>query len=206
MNALKDTAQETEVVVVLPCQKEGRVPIFAVLVKRTYTIRPNQPAARVEPGQPLCKVDEYYDDGDPETSTVKYESDLTPYKVATDMVVIGKAYTVKGRRMPQVEVAVELAGRRKVIRVIGDRRCIYRQGRDPAFTDPREFTEMEIRYEKSYGGKDLKSVPGLPFYYPRNTMGTGVAVKNAGRGRRWAAPAEPGGSCRHVVAGPDRPG
>jgi hypothetical protein len=80
--------------------------------------------------------------------------------------------------MRQFDVAVEVAGRRKLIRVFGDRHCVYRQGRPPSFTDPIEFTEMEIRYEKSYGGQDLKSVPELPFFYPRNHQGTGVAVKN----------------------------
>ncbi len=173
------TATETKPqIIVLPSVNEVGRPIFAVLVKRTYDVRPGEAAVRAERDLPLLQADQYYDDGDPETSTVKYESDLAPYKLATDLVVIGKAYTLKGKPMPQVEVVVEAAGRRKVIRVIGDRRCIFRQGRAPTFTEPRKFTEMEVRYDRAYGGKDLKSVPRLPFYYPRNTMGTGVAVKN----------------------------
>jgi hypothetical protein len=178
MNPRNDLADPADSVAVLPSQKEKRVPIFAVLVKRTYDIHFNEPAIRVDPGQPLRKVDEYYDDGEPETATVKHESDLTPYKLGTDVVVIAKAYTLKGKPMRQVDVALEIAGRRKVIRVIGDRRCVHRQGRDPTFTEPLEFTEMEIRYERSFGGHDLKSVEGLPFYYPRNMSGTGLAVRN----------------------------
>jgi hypothetical protein len=167
-----------EAVAVLPCQKEGRVPIFAVLVKRTYAISPDQLAARVEPVQPLRKVDEYYEDGDAETATVKYESDLTSYKLATDVVLVGKAWAPGGRPARRVDVAVEVAGRRKVIRVIGDRHCVFHSNRPPTFTEPAEFLEMEIRYERAYGGKDLKSLPGLPFFYPRNHQGTGLAVKN----------------------------
>ena len=37
---------------------------------------------------------------------------------------------------------------------------------------------MPIQYERAYGGKDLKSDPQEPFYYPRNHQGIGVALKN----------------------------
>jgi hypothetical protein len=37
---------------------------------------------------------------------------------------------------------------------------------------------MPIRYERAYGGRDLVSLPGLEFHYPRNHHGTGVAVRN----------------------------
>jgi hypothetical protein len=169
---------DREFVALLPSQKERRTPIFAVLAKRTYDIAPDGSTPRAEPGRPLRKIDAYYDDGDAETATVQHESDMTPYKVATDVVVIAKVYTPRGRPMRQVDATVEVAGRRKVIRCIGDRRCVYHQGRLPSFTEPIEFTAMEIRYEKAYGGRDLKSVPGLPFYYPRYHQGTGVAVSN----------------------------
>jgi hypothetical protein len=39
------------------------------------------------------------------------------------------------------------------------------------FSDPERFLEMEIRYDRAYGGRDEKSDPNLPFYYPRNDMG-----------------------------------
>ena len=45
---------------------------------------------------PLRLIDQYYDDGDPEWSTVQHESELAPYKAATDVVVIGKAYAPRG--------------------------------------------------------------------------------------------------------------
>jgi hypothetical protein len=167
-----------EVFTVLPGQTESGKPIFAVLVKRTYDIRPNQAAVRAEQTKPLVQVDVYHDDGDPETATLKYETDLTPYKVATDVVLVGNAYAPGGKPVTQVDVTLEVAGRRKTIRVIGDRHCVYRPDRPPGFTDPVPFTQMEIRYERAYGGKDLKSHLVYQYYYPRNTMGTGLAVKN----------------------------
>jgi hypothetical protein len=65
-----------------------------------------------------------------------------------------------------------------VLRVTGDRRCVYRATRAPSFTEPLPFVEMEIRYQRAYGGKDSLSIPNLEFCYPRNQMGTGVALKN----------------------------
>jgi hypothetical protein len=176
--ATAQTDVSEEVFTVVPGQTEAGKSIFAVLVKRTYDIRPNQVAERAEQTNPLIQVDLYYDDGDPETATLQYENDLTPYKVATDVVLVGKAYAPLGKPVTSLDVAVEVAGRRKAIRVIGDRRCAHRQDRDPVFTDPEPFAEMEIRYERAYGGKDLKSHELFEYYYPRNTMGSGLAIKN----------------------------
>src|SRR5437870_298166 len=72
-------------------------PIFAVLVKRTYDIPGNGFLARAECARELVKVDEYYDDGEPDTCTVKYETDLVPYKLATDVVVVGRAHARDGK-------------------------------------------------------------------------------------------------------------
>jgi hypothetical protein len=126
----------------------------------------------------LQKVDEYYDGGDPETSTVQYETDLSPYKLATDVVLLGRAYAPKGTAVAAMDVALSVAGHTKTIRVIGDRRCVHRAGGVPGFTAPEPFTEMELRYERAYGGEDLLSTPATPFYYPRNHRGTGVALSN----------------------------
>jgi hypothetical protein len=164
--------------VIVPTRDEAGKPVFSVLVKWTYAIRPGQALARTERARPFVPVDVYYDEGDPETATVKHESDLAPYKVATDIVVIGKAHAPGGKPASSVDVRVEIGAHRKAIRVIGDRRCVYRDNRPPAFTDPAEFTELEVRYERAYGGKDERSNPELPFYYPRNPLGTGLALKN----------------------------
>jgi hypothetical protein len=120
----------------------------------------------------------YHDQGDPRSSTVKYETDLVPYKSAADVVLIGRAHAPDGKAVRQMDVAIKVADRQKTMRIIGHRKCLYRAHRPPAFTEPAPFTEMEPRYERAYGGKDLRSEPALPFYYPRNHLGTGLAVKN----------------------------
>jgi hypothetical protein len=154
-------------------------PVFSVLLKRTYDIVPGAMAARADADRPLLKIDEYWDLGDPETAAVKYESDSAPFKEKTDLVFIGKAYAPEGKPIPYMDVGIQLDGAgRKLIRVIGDRKCAFRPGLPPLFTEPQSFTEMEIRYENAYGGTDARSNPDMPFPYPRNPLGKGLALKN----------------------------
>jgi hypothetical protein len=167
-----------EVHAVVQGKDEKNRPIFAVLVKRTYDIRPGERVVRAKTTRLLVQADEYYDDGDPEWATVKHETDFASFKLATDVVVIGKAFAPGGKAVRQLDVTVEVAEHRKTVRLSGDRRCIYRQNAIPAFTEPVPFTEMPMQYDRAYGGKDSKSDPEAPFYYPRNDLGVGVVLKN----------------------------
>jgi hypothetical protein len=177
MGAAETPARETPAI--LNGKDDQNRPIFAVLAKRTYDLRHGQKCVRSERQSPLIKVDEYYDDGDPEWATVKYESDFSPFKLATDVVVVGKAVAPGGKAVPQLNASVEVAAQRKTLRVSGDRRCLYRANAAPVFSEPIPFTEMPIQYERAYGGTDAKSIPGAPFFYPRNHLGVGVALKNS---------------------------
>src|SRR5271166_5691319 len=78
--------------------------IFSVVVKRTFQIVPGQAARRHDTDSELRKIDGYYDDGDPESSTVQYENELAPFKPAADIVVIGKAYAPAGEPVTQMIV------------------------------------------------------------------------------------------------------
>jgi hypothetical protein len=163
---------------IAPTTDERGAPIFAVLTKRTYRFGSDQPVKLLETETAFVEGDEYWDGGDPTWSTVKLENDLAPYKLATDVVVVGRAHSPNGRPVTQMEATVGVGRFKKKLLVLGDRRCIYRPAKPPEFSDPVPFTEMEVRYDRAYGGKDEKSLPGIEFYYPRNTMGTGIAIKN----------------------------
>jgi hypothetical protein len=163
---------------VLQGKDDKNQPIFSVLVKRTYDIGQEGRVVRATDTKPFVQADEYYEDGDPEWATVKYETDFTSFKLATDVVVIGKAFAPEGRAVRQLDVTVEVAEHRKSLRVSGDRHCLYQENSAPAFTDPVPFTEMPIQYERAYGGSDKKSDPQAPFFYPRNYLGAGVVLKN----------------------------
>jgi hypothetical protein len=166
------------VVEIVPGLNPHDEPIFSVIVKRTYRIVPDGPAQRAEVDRPLRRIDEYYAGGGPDSSTVQHESELAPYKASTDVVVIGTAYAPRGAGTEQLTVGVQIGERRKALTVTGNRSCHFRAGSPPVFSDPEPFTEMEIRYDRAYGGRDDKSLPDVPFLYPRNFMGTGVVLRN----------------------------
>ena len=164
---------------VFPAQDPQGKPIIAGLVKRTYEMTPDgrcHPAAEQDP---LVGVDVYFDGKDPVTGTCYKESDIIPFKVATDVVVIGKAYAPGGRPVRVTDASVSIGSVTKRILVVGDRKCGYSMMQGPVFPEPKPFTEMEVRYERAYGGVDVASQgPDAPSIYPRNPLGRGFVVKN----------------------------
>jgi hypothetical protein len=178
-----DTAQAAKgkpaktVYAILPGQDDEGNPVFSLLVKRTYDIVPDGPAARASEDKPLTATDQYYDMGDPQTSTVQYESDLAPFKPLTDVVFVGKAVAAGGRPVAAMDVGLQVEGAgAKIVRVFGNRRALPKGGK-LVFGEPEPFTEMEIRYDNAYGGKDKHALPEGPFHYPRNDMGKGMLLK-----------------------------
>lgn len=168
----------TEVFQVVNGMDAERKTIFSLLLKRTYDIQKDGVLIRSDTTLPLRQIDEYYDGGDPDWATIKFESELVPYKPYTDVIVIGKAYAPQGAPVQQMDVSISVGTRTKTIRVLGDRQCRYNSGQPPIFTEPVPFQEMEIRYERAFGGKDEISDPQTPLSYPRNDMGCGMVLKN----------------------------
>jgi hypothetical protein len=160
--------------VLLPGQTPAGEYILGVLVKRTYTIVPSKRCVRAESDYRLIPGDEHY--GDPMNSTVKFETDFFPFKVATDVVLNGNAYAPRGLPTETFTASLSVGPRRKDVRVIGDRVCRYRAGMDPQFTDPKPLKTVELRYERAYGGVDIYSNPKAQCAYPRNHLGTGFVV------------------------------
>jgi hypothetical protein len=172
MNAQKELFE------IVPGRDHRRGHVFSVIVKRTYLFHEDGRIERCGKPAPFRRTDLYYDDGDPTITTVEHEAELVPYKPSTDMVVIGSACAPDRRPVAQMPVSVQVGGRRKTLRVVGDRHCVFRAGEPPVFTDPVPFTRMQMRYEKAYGGRDDRSIPDIPFIYPRNDMGVGVVLRN----------------------------
>jgi hypothetical protein len=163
---------------VIPGETDTGTPVFSVVVKRTYVIVPGRTVVRAERDSPLLDSDHYYEPGDPLVNSVRYEVDLVPYKIATDVVFVGKAHSPGGAPVRQLRASFAVDGYRKSLLVTGDRVCGFRAGANPVFSDPQPFRDMEIRYERSYGGVDERSLPEIPIAYPRNHIGRGFTVRN----------------------------
>jgi hypothetical protein len=163
--------------IILPGQTPEGQYILGLLVKRTYVITPGKRCVRAEVDHKLIPGDVHY--GDPMNSTVQYESDFFPFKLATDVVLNGHAYAPGGRPMPSLTASLQVGTHHKDVRILGDRVCSHRPKGEPIFTEPKPFTKMELRYERAYGGVDIYSDPKVPCLYARNPLGRGFAVTTA---------------------------
>ena len=163
----------------LPGQSPEGEYILGVLVKRSYEIVAGGVCSRLEADRALNAGDVYWDH--PMNSSVRYESDFFPFKVATDVVLNGTAYAPGGSPTSSCIVSLQVEDRRKSIVVIGNRVALYSGGAAPDVTDPEPFTEMDLRYELAYGGTDVYSNLKVPYFYPRNPLGRGFVVANTSK-------------------------
>jgi hypothetical protein len=186
MSAILNMAAQTSAdprsgeTLVLPGQTPEGGHILALLLKRTYDIHPGARCVRAESDQALIPGDVHW--GNPLNSTVRFESDFVPFKLATDVVFDARVYAPGGLPTPACTAAVKLAGARKDVRVIGNRTVRYQRNGPPLFTDPEHFTTMELRYELAYGGIDVYADPSITYPYPRNPLGRGFAVVDREQG------------------------
>ncbi len=150
-------------------------PILSVLAKKTYTICSKQiiPALKQPP---LNTSEIYVDPVDPLNSEILEESDLVPCKQNTDIVVLSKAYSPKGKKAFYLDCEVQIGPVQKKIRVFGERKIKSGLIRGIQFTDPIPYQQKELNWTNAYGGI-AKSKDGILFPYPPNPIGKGFHLK-----------------------------
>lgn len=148
---------------VLP-NKDG-VDTFYVVVKATYALRPAV-ALAAEQVAPFL-TDEYF--GDPAASSLKYAAEMHVGKLGTDVALVGHARPPGGRTVPELLVQVNVAGRSKAIRVLGNR--VWRS--DGTCSRPQPFESMPLVFERAYGGVHQAGKNGRPLVEERNPVGVG---------------------------------
>ncbi|MCD0460732.1 DUF2169 domain-containing protein [Roseiconus lacunae] len=161
--------------IVLPGQSPEGQHLLSILLKRTYDLRRGSACVRSEKDEPINPADLFYDD--PMNTSVKFESDFCPFKLATDVVLLGKAYAPNQTTTRQMIASLAIGSYQKSLFIVGDRRCQYRRGQAPAISDPLPFESIDLRYENAYGGVDIQTDPALSYPYPRNHLGKGFIVK-----------------------------
>jgi hypothetical protein len=140
-----------------------------VVIKGTFETRRSGDLGLADQQRPLTMADEHY--GDPATTCVRYECDFAAEKPFTDVIVVGKAMAPRGQRVKQLLVSLEVQGRRKDLRVVGDRRWV--SGLRPFASEPEAFTEMPVTFDRAWGGTDDSRGPGRAEVEPRNLSGVG---------------------------------
>lgn len=113
---------------------------------------------------PPVQADEYW--GEPDSSSLKYPSDVHVGKLSTDIVMIGSAFSPRGEAVQQLDVSLRVGSLNKTIRVIGDR--YWKNG---YISQPVPFQMMPMVYERAYGGHYLSD--GVNYAEVHNPIGLG---------------------------------
>jgi hypothetical protein len=151
------------------------VRVWLVAVKGTFKVRADGSVRVADVQEEMYRVPVYR--GDPNRSSLLYESDMTPPKQATDVILHGNAHVPEGRPIHEVEVTLKVGPIEKTLTVVGDRTW-ERNGEDMGPTDPAPFTKMPIVYERAFGGVDRTSEnPEEHGWEPQNPVGAGFAVE-----------------------------
>lgn len=178
---------------------------LAVVLKRTYAWRPGEAPRRAEAQEGLRDQPEPW----PEPLSGRGPSHRHPvdghgWRSGCDLLVHGTARSP--RPTPRLDLAVA-AGGRTVRAVAWGVRRIERRGATWAFSAPEAFTELVLRDEQAYGGRDRAAEDGIaaaalarmrpeqarraapamagifrgahPLAYPRNPHGLGYALADA---------------------------
>ncbi len=133
-----------------------------VAVKATFDIGARADIAQQQ--QPLRLADEWW--GEPGQSSLKYASEVHLSKPTTDVIIVGEACLPGHRPVQQLDVAVSVGGRNKIIRVFGER--VWDSGfLGMSVSTPQTFETMPLIYERAFGGVHV--VPS-----PRKTSAVGV--------------------------------
>jgi hypothetical protein len=146
-------------------------PRLSIIVKATFTIA-SQPRAS-DRQLPVFAADVV---GDP-PSSVRFESDLVPFKPRADVVLVGRAYAPGGRPVTQLMAGLRVGSLRYGVTVFGDRTWQWQPMAPPSISEPQPFSAMDLVYERAFGGIDGPA--GM--YCKENLVGTGFIGKKTAK-------------------------
>lgn len=130
--------------------KDGR-DHCVVVVKGTFEVGPDGASKPAEQQEPLVAADVHQ--GDPGSTSIKYECEFAMVKPRADVIVNGQAHAPRGKPVQEMTVALVIGSSRKEVRVVGDRRW---EGGVLGFTasEPVPFVTMPLVFERAFGGSD----------------------------------------------------
>jgi hypothetical protein len=146
-----------------------------VVVKAMFELGGGE-ARLADKQEAIRMADEYY--GEPGKSSVRAAGETSLHKPATDVILVGSAYS-PGRRECAIDVSLQAGRIRKTVRVFGDRRWEGKPGSE-RIGDPVPFDRVPLVFERAFGGID-DSDDAAPESDPRNPVGAGFRSKRSRR-------------------------
>jgi hypothetical protein len=151
---------------------DGR-PRMTVIAKATWAIGDDGEVRPHPDPYPIFEGDVPWEDE--RATSVRFETDRVPFKPRADVVLVGAARAPGGRPRAAFDAALRVGRLEKRVRVTGDRRWIFPTVFHliPRRSAPRPVREMELAYERAYGGIDTKGAS----FFAANLAGRGHAGK-----------------------------
>jgi hypothetical protein len=141
-----------------------------VVAKGTFDIVNGQ-RLRISSEQAAPILEDQYFDSDT-NSSLRFDSSLSPYKPATDVLVEATAWSPSERPEAEWISTIEVGDLMKSIRITGPRKWVRtRLGRRLTEVEPVE--KVDVRYEKAFGG--VSPIEPLD-RCTENPVGTGYAA------------------------------
>lgn len=155
--------------------------LLVIVIKATFDFTHEGRLNLADNQLPVEPADQYY--GDPETTGIRYASDVTFGKKATDIALVGHAVAMK-QKTRQTIVSLSVGKLRKKISVFGNR--YWKSPLSPLrFSSPEPFEKIPLTYERAFGGKDLSHKKDKHHEYEaRNPIGSGFRAKKTGIKRK----------------------
>jgi hypothetical protein len=150
--------------------------LFVVVIKQRFGIGRLGAVAPI-PGAQVRHVDEPWDEGTPEKSSVKFPADTCLRKPSTDVVVVGCAMARGNMPARQLDVLLSVGPLQRQLRVHGPR--VWYKGLTGLALGPAQPVEaVPLRWEYAFGGMDMSDLK-KPAMEPRNPFGRGMACDSS---------------------------
>jgi len=147
-----------------------------LVLKATYTIGENGRLDLAKQQDVIRPVDEF--SGEPGQSSIRYEAELGPAKVATDIVLVGSAVAPQPGTT-EMNVGLRVGALMQQVKVFGERRW-KKSLLGLAISKPLPFDRLPLTYENAWGGKDTSHKdPKNHSQEPGNPVGRGFRSKKS---------------------------
>lgn len=147
-------------------------PICSAVLKATYRLRPitEGPLIPLREQPEINFEGEFF--GDPEASCYRYEPEVAPYKLSTDIALIGTARAPEAG-LTYFDVGMRVGDYVKGARIFGNRHW-YRNIAGFSISQAEVIESLPLNYHNAFGGTDvtLEIAEGNP-YEVRNPIGKG---------------------------------
>jgi hypothetical protein len=149
---------------------EALRPVIVTVVKATYSFDLDGNLSLADEQVPVNLAGEPW--SEEAVSSYKYEPEIAPCKLATDIVLIGHAQP-PGRDATHVDVGIKVGAVQKVGTVFGDRFWVW-TSIGVRMSRPKPLEPVPLTWENAFGGRDDRhSTPERPLFDARNPVGTG---------------------------------